>query len=353
MKKLIKYIFIPVLAILLMSHNVSAVDMSPNVHPIWANANPLCSFYIPATDVWQNNAFSNNTTNQTYSVSKINCDYPQGLNTVKTYAVYSFRLDNFAYDNSADSGWLASKIASVSGSADWGVIGQTVSAMGSTGWQLDLYLYSTKASNGGTFQIYNPLYVNEIMYLKPNERIYFVGASYWQVTTDSDFEYNYTDLLTAINSKLQRIQDDGIDNVQLIIAIRNGVNGISQKLDDLSQDTADAINNGQADATQDASDNSSTAGNSSQSSAQGATSNLLSIFAGFANVITNASATSCVINAPLNTSFSNDNFNVDLCGLDLPPAIGTLTSIIAVMVVVPFAISMFNKFIGIMESFQR
>lgn len=119
------------------------------------------------------------------------------------------------------------------------------------------------------------------------------------------------------------------------------------------QDQASETLNETKQEVQDAADASETSGNSSQSSSQGATSNLLSVFTGFANVITNATATNCVINAPLNTTFSNDVFNVDLCGLDLPPAIGALTSIIAVMVVVPFAISMFNKFIGIMESFQR
>lgn len=104
---------------------------------------------------------------------------------------------------------------------------------------------------------------------------------------------------------------------------------------------------------EDATNDSSQAGDSSQSDAQGATNSLLSVIGGFANIITNASPTSCVINAPLNTSFSNDNFNVDLCGLDLPPGVAALTSIVAIMVVVPFAISMFNKFIGIIESFQR
>lgn len=235
----------------------SAVDMSPNVHPIWANANPTCSFYVRNTDVWQNNMFSNNTTgaSQTYSVSKINCDYPQGLNTVKTYAVYSFRFDNFAYDNSADSGWLASKIQSISGSADWGVIGQEVSSTGSTGWQLDLYLYSTKSSNGGTFQIFNPLYANEIFYLKPQERITFIGSSYWQVTTDTDFEYDYTSVLNQINTKLGNTNSG-------ITSIRDSVNGISSKMDDLKssqeqanqdandryQDEKDTIDNNASDA---------------------------------------------------------------------------------------------------------
>lgn len=104
---------------------------------------------------------------------------------------------------------------------------------------------------------------------------------------------------------------------------------------------------------QNAADDSETSGSNSQNSSQGATNNLLSVFTGFANVITNASATNCVINAPLNTTFSSDRLNVDLCGLSIPPAIGALTSIIAVMAVVPFAISMFNKFIGIMQGFQR
>lgn len=112
-------------------------------------------------------------------------------------------------------------------------------------------------------------------------------------------------------------------------------------------------NKEQEEATQNAADDSETSGNESQSSSQGATSNLLSVFTGFANVITNATPSSCIINAPLNTTFSSDRFNVDFCGLDLPPAIGALTSIIAIMAVVPFAISMFNKFIAIMQGFQR
>lgn len=273
----LKRYFLPILAVtsFILSASfaspVSAVDLGPNVHPIWANANPLCSFHNRASNTWGDNSFSNNSTGttSTYSFDLVNCDYPTGLNTVKTYAVYSFRFDNFAYDNSADSGWLASKIRAVSGSANWGVVGQTVSSTGATGWQLDLYLYSENASNGGTFQIYNPLNDLEIFYLKPQERITFVGASYWQVTTDTDFEYDYTDLITAINSNLGTANGhlygirNNVNNIHdKVVTIRDTVNGISTKMDDLKsvqeqanqdandryQDEKDTIDNNASDA---------------------------------------------------------------------------------------------------------
>lgn len=106
-------------------------------------------------------------------------------------------------------------------------------------------------------------------------------------------------------------------------------------------------------ATNNAVDESETSGDQASTDATSATSSLLSVIGGFVNVITSASPSNCVIDAPLNTAFSNDRFNVDLCALDLPAGIGALTSIIAIMVIVPFCISMFNKFIGIISGFQQ
>lgn len=349
MKRLLKYIFIPVLAILLMSHNVFAVDMSPNVHPIWANANPLCSFHHKASNTWGNNAFSNNSTGTTatYSFDLVNCDYPAGLNTVKTYAVYSFRFDNFAYDNSADSGWLASKIRSISGSANWGVIGQEVSATGATGWQLDLYLYSTAASNGGTFQIYNPLNADEIFYLKPQERITFLGASYWQVTTDTDLEYNYTDLITAIRDKLTTANNWLYDIRSIGVTVRDSVNGISQKLDNMAQDTADAINDGQADATQGASDNSSTAADNN--STNQTTSNLLGVFGSFVTAITSISPSNCNVDFDLgHIDFGMQN----LCSQPVPQAFTVVTSIVVVCFTIPFVVHLIRRILSLIREMQ-
>lgn len=104
--------------------------------------------------------------------------------------------------------------------------------------------------------------------------------------------------------------------------------------------------------TNNAIDESEDAGDSSSSSAEGASASLLSAITGFFGVITSASPSNCVINAPLNTYFGNQRLNVDLCSLDLPPQIGALTSIIAIGIIIPFAIHMFKKFINLFRSFQ-
>lgn len=111
-------------------------------------------------------------------------------------------------------------------------------------------------------------------------------------------------------------------------------------------------NREQSEATQNAIDHSEDEGDSSSSSAEGASASLLSAITGFFGVITSATPSNCVINAPLNTYFGNQRLNVDLCSLDLPDGIGALTSIIAIGIIIPFAIHMFKKFINLFRSFQ-
>lgn len=117
--------------------------------------------------------------------------------------------------------------------------------------------------------------------------------------------------------------------------------------DSASQDQQNEIN-----ATNDAVDESEDAGSSSSSSASEGGANLLSAITGFFNVITSAQPSNCNFSAPLNTYFGNQRLNVDLCALDLPSGIGSLTSLIAIGILIPFAIHMFNKFINLFRSFQ-
>ena len=353
MKKLLRYIFIPVLAILLMSHNVFAVDMSPNVHPIWTNANPTCAFYNNyggSGGQWVYNSFSNNSTGQTstYSISQINCDYPSGLNTKNTYAVYSFRIDNFAYDNSADSGILAIKAKKNVDPADFGVIGVEVSAMGSTGYQFDVYLYGeTNNTNGGTFQLYNPLNAEEILYLKPQERITAIGASYWQVTTQNDFEYDYNSILNSISSKLTDMynRQGAIDEKMRVI--RNSVQSIDGKMDDIGKDVADNVNGQQEDATQDASDNSSTEANNN--STDQTTSNLLGVFGSFVTALTSISPSNCNVDFDL----GHIDFGVqNLCSQPVPQAFTVVTSIIVVCFTIPFVVHLIRRILSLIREMQ-
>lgn len=111
-------------------------------------------------------------------------------------------------------------------------------------------------------------------------------------------------------------------------------------------------NKEQEEKTQQAVNDSETAGSSSSESAEQGGASLLTAIGGFFSVITSASPTNCVFNAPLNTHFGNQRLNVDLCALTLPSQIGALTSIIAIGVIIPFAIHMFKKFVSLFRSFQ-
>lgn len=339
MKKLLRYILIPVLAILLMSHNVSAVQMAPNVHPIWTNATPDCTFYTPDGSTFYNDLF-NGTTNF-LSVSYISCGVPAGLQSKNTYAVYSFVLDNIPNNDSLDAGFRAVKARHGSGgNGGWGVIGYNLESMSSNGVKIDIYLYGENTNTtSGTVIFYNSYNSSELLYFQPKERLTTSGASYWQVDT-TDFEYNYTDVLNQINSKLGNV-NSGITN------IRDGVNSINEKLDDLSQDTADAINNGQADATQGASDNSSTSANNN--STDQTTSNLLGVFGSFVTAITSISPTNCNVDFDL----GHIDFGVqNLCSQPVPQAFTVVTSIIVVCFTIPFVVHLIRRILSLIREMQ-
>lgn len=101
--------------------------------------------------------------------------------------------------------------------------------------------------------------------------------------------------------------------------------------------------------TQDAADNSSTAGGSSSSDATSATSSLLSVIGAGIGAITTASPTNCRINGDMGNL---DVGTIDLCANPVPAFVAVIGSIIAVLVVLPLVIILFNRFIGIIRSFQ-
>lgn len=101
--------------------------------------------------------------------------------------------------------------------------------------------------------------------------------------------------------------------------------------------------------TQDAADNSQNAGDSSSSDAESATSSLLNVIGTGIGAITTASPTNCRING----NMGNLNIgNIDLCANPVPAFIAVIGSIIAVLVVLPLVIVLFNRFISIIRSFQ-
>lgn len=100
---------------------------------------------------------------------------------------------------------------------------------------------------------------------------------------------------------------------------------------------------------QNAADDSSTTGSSSSSDATAATSSLISVIGGFVNVLTSAQPTNCRINANLNHI---DMGQLDLCANPVPSYVQIIGSIILICAAIPLAIVLFNRFIGLFRSFQ-
>lgn len=101
--------------------------------------------------------------------------------------------------------------------------------------------------------------------------------------------------------------------------------------------------------TQDAVDQSEAAGGSSSSDAQTGTTGLLNAITGAVNVIAAASPTNCKINGNMGNL---DMGQLDLCANPAPAFIQTIGSLILILMCVPLAISLFNRFIAIFRSFQ-
>lgn len=101
--------------------------------------------------------------------------------------------------------------------------------------------------------------------------------------------------------------------------------------------------------TQDAVDDSQDAGNSSTQDAQSGTTGLLNAITGAVSVISSASPTNCKINGNMGNL---DIGQLDLCANPAPAFIQTIGSLILILMCVPLAISLFNRFIAIFRSFQ-
>lgn len=108
-------------------------------------------------------------------------------------------------------------------------------------------------------------------------------------------------------------------------------------------------NKEQEEKTQEAVDDSQAAGGSSSQDAQTGTTGLLNAITGAVNVISSASPTNCKINGNMGNL---DMGQLDLCANPAPAFVQTIGSLILILICVPLAISLFNRFIAIFRSFQ-
>lgn len=123
--------------------------------------------------------------------------------------------------------------------------------------------------------------------------------------------------------------------------LKNGVTNIGNKIDNMNKDVENK--------TEQNAQNAQNQGNDSSQSATNASSGLINAIGGFVGAITTASPSNCIING----NMGNFNMgNIDLCANPVPTFVQIIGSLVLIAICIPFAIIMFNRFIGLFRSFQ-
>lgn len=320
MAKLVKYIFIPIFFVFVMSHNAFAVDTIIDIsnYDVISNAvtlNVNCKFNASSLDKTNVGVCGGLPSNPSQLPSEgwivMQRFYSNNSYTFKTGDIIEFDLLVFTETSGANNTQFSMQNANIINYPF-----RVLSVKEANSFQMsDLDRYT----NGDYYDIYHiyRVYHYELIYVGPDNGSYQIG---WNSGYATLFQYFGTFQFRMVN----------------YIQYRPG---------EMSQ-----INNEQKEAAEDAAADSQTSGSSSQSDAQSATSSLISVITSGIGAITSASASNCVINADMGHF---DMGSIDLCANPVPAFMQVIGSIIAALVVFPLVIVLFNRFIAIIGSFQR
>lgn len=340
----LRYIFICIFAVLLMSHNTYAVQLGIDVEPNWVQYTfqPYWT-YTSSGSLGYKTGYelslpANAGANFVYSVNRVRLNVPAGMALNKGgYLVYSFRLDNFQLNDSMDGNFISACVVNQGSlNSSVHVLDVEYQSSASTGYLVNVYLTNNNAIEGSNSERYFEISgctSNELLYLKPAERIIFTEANFYKLKENTNYSGSINDVKNAINNLNSKLNTTNgkIDDVKN--EIKKGNDKDDQDRQDLQNSQDDLGDTGQ-----DASDD-----------AENATQSLLSIIGQFVSAVTTASPSNCLINGNMG------NFNIgqiDLCANPVPTFVQIIGSIIAVLVIIPLCIVMFNRFIGIVRSFQ-
>lgn len=323
----LKYIFISFLCIFLMSHNAGAIDVSDSSTVVlFGSSNPTCRYLMDSS-------IYSNWTNDVSPTFGINVDYSY-IDTWQCRAGNSSSNFSLKADDIVEVYWWVRDNDPISNDSYYQGSGALQR------WQYDANFRIVSAEIVGQISNINDRYTYWRGILVLNND--FTGSSITvpvqQSTTNipsSQTSWVRTLGWTAYRAKSGTDYSSALNNIQ------NKIDNLNNSIENQNQEETDAV--------QDAADDSSTAGQDSSDEAASATTGFISAISGFVSAITNASPSNCNINANLN----HLNLGVlDLCSMPVPSYITIIGSIIAIMLVIPFCIVMFNRFIGLFRSFQ-
>lgn len=321
MARIVKHIIISFLAIILMSHNSFATEISINAVPIWTNYSSTVCFDIVLVGATCNSSGYLNSSSSTESVRSITFNMPSGFNTVsgKTIAVFNVVMDNFATDNSIDGVFLNPIVKGYNG-AKWGLVDVKSFSQGSGSFRVQFtFLAESSASIGsnGYIKVGTNYNNSELAFLKPNERISGGMGSFFHIE----------------GSGTQAIVD-AINNSSDAAAIQNAKNVIVDAIEKQQQDDQQAV--------QDVVDDAQSSADSSQSDVDSASANFLESLGIIIDVFKNAEPGNCNISfsatSPGLSNFMNSVGSVNLCS-NVPESILNIMRALASLVITPVVLS--------------
>lgn len=332
----LRYIFIPFLIVLLMSHNTFAFDISQLV--IYKASDTKPYFRVNFSDGTSSGWTNSNWTNPN--------------NYVRNIQSYQIRSSGNGTPAELQQGRFVTAIIRI------GFPG-TNNYWNTTG------AWSYNADTGNTCQILDVTATESEMHQVNNETWQWANLL---VTCKMVADTNYIPIgLTVRTSNFgQTWQTQALgytiwsptnpattSDVQAVQAVVSSLKAsIDTKLnniDDKLQDILDEIGK-EEDAANDAVEGSETAGGDSSSDAETATSSLISVIGSFVGAVTTATPTNCRINGDMGNL---DVGTIDLCANPVPTFVQIISSLILIAICIPFAIVMFNRFIGLFRSFQE
>lgn len=319
-KRYITGIFICVLAIILMSHNVGAVSPVFDARLVRTKANTTLGWNGSDCDQPQNYIIRVASGKTACSITAFS--FGAGYNEFLAGDIVE--LDIYVIHNANDNAlnnWIFATTPQIAESPSTGVsiIGQELSTAGQNIAKITYYLqiggyvrttYETRIA-------LNYQWANMVLY---SGDYLWANVSTWRVKTD-----DYSSITGSLEDVVEAIQDSA-ESSQVY-----------------QQQEQQAIE----DATEQAQDTADTA----QSDSAQATSSLLSTITGFFGAIMSVNATNCKFNSGL--PFLEGQGEIDLCAVPAPPIVQTISSLIMIVIFIPFAIHMYNRFISITESFQK
>lgn len=334
-KLLLKGIFILFCAVFVMSHNTQALTLTQNVRLVGVYSAGLTAY---GSLISVTNAASVYGGNSGVWVEDFYITFRNLACTPGDLLQVNINLFNVNNDNALNA-WVSSLYG---GDSDFSFIETEYQNLDQNTGQIKITLSCTNNFSRPLSQIRLDSATGSRFALNANEYMTILYASRYRIVDPSVDAHEAAENLYEINQKVDNIVSKLGNNAEALNNVNNNIESVNDTLQQQKEEEQNALNDATTGA-QDGADDSS-------EEATTATSSLISAITGFVSAITSASPSNCFING----NMGNINMGmIDLCANPVPSYISVIGSIIVVMLVIPFCIIMFNRFIGLFRSFQN